>query len=231
MALYGNAFVDTQNGSSDEITELESLNAEIKNMSAFKRFGVYVRFFGLYLLQLFVVLLSVSITRGYLTAILLVASFWSWGTVIKKRYHTDTMMCTMVSVGAFALAAVFTVPFKYSIFSVVISAFAISFGMYRLATHMDATKLYKRFYDDCNKFEIDSCDEATMRQRCSILPVTLSEEKVNMCIDLFVKKLTNKEVAVKYNRAEGTIANKRSQFRKMLMAKIDNNSSVEIVSH
>ncbi|MCL1974534.1 MAG: hypothetical protein FWG61_00055, partial [Firmicutes bacterium] len=139
LSLGSEAFDTSEHLNAEEQKEFDGLMTEYKYYPSWKKARTIILLFAIQILQLFVILGICAIGNKFVVSLVLAPAFLLFSIVIKKRWHSESVVvCTFVSASLFYIAACFTIPLKYSLFAVFLSAFFLVYALYRIAAYTEA---------------------------------------------------------------------------------------------
>lgn len=137
-----------------------------------------------------------------------------------KTFHVDkkvkhaTLKCNIISFIAFFGISRFALPLRYSLFFNICVAAIIAVIIHILVIRNDEYKELFVFKDNITKFNLKTCTHEKLLERCRLKG--FSKEDTEMSIEFFIDKTKIKELAIKYDREEQTLRNKKYKLSKQL---------------
>lgn len=174
------------------------------SMPKAKRAVGFLLLYGFQIAQLLLVLLVCRIGNVSLESALILFAFLTAGIIIKRRWHSESVVvCTMAMILIFYAAARFVAPVNISIIIPIIIGFLICYVAYRVAIYTDEHKSLKDF----RYFDLKSCTEKELAGRMKIVGIPPAD--MDFCMDAFKSELTIEELAEKHHYAVQSVKNKK----------------------
>lgn len=191
----------------------EDLDAikEFQALSKRKRIKTSVLLLAFQVFQLFCVLLVCMIGDRLLEGILILAGFFASGFVIKKRWHSNSLIvCTLSSVLMFYLSSRAILPANISMFMPIVIGLVISYSLYRVAVYTEEHNALK----NPKPFDPTTCNYDVLIERCR--EIGLCESDVEFCTKMFYENMKANDAADYFHYEVQTVRNKKSQLNKRL---------------
>ncbi|MCL2053800.1 MAG: hypothetical protein FWG90_05075 [Oscillospiraceae bacterium] len=137
--------IQTPKLDSEDLAEIEAC----KQLRGFKRIKAISLLLSFQLIQWAIVLLVCSIGDVLIEGLAITVSFVVFGTVIKRKWHSQSVLvCTISSVVIFYTAARFAPSYRYTQLLPVVIALLISYASYRVVVIQDEFERIKKENDD-----------------------------------------------------------------------------------
>jgi hypothetical protein len=114
-------------------TEDTRVLTEFNKIKGFKRLLAWALVMLIQLVQWGLILLACGLSNRLIEGLVITISFIAHGLIIRNRWHSNSLVvCSLLSVALFYLAASATVPFKYTQFLPIVIGLLLLYMLYRV---------------------------------------------------------------------------------------------------
>lgn len=138
----------------------------------------------------------------------------------KQYHHIIPAMCRMITGVVFFFGVSFVLPLPLSLISAIPINYLIGWVGFTKKQADDFEVKYNRLKEKLEKkkeFNVDTCTEAELIERCREL--RFSAENTELCIDLFIRKIKQSDIADKLCIEEKSIQQRKRRFKQKLNKK------------
>jgi hypothetical protein len=135
----------------------------------------------------------------------------------KQYHHIIPSMCRLITSVVFFFGVSFVLPFSLSIFSAIPINYFIAWVGYTKKQCDDYEYKYEQLkaqIEKDHKFSVDNCTKEQLLARCRELG--MSKENTDLAVELFVDKVSRKELAQKHFITEDGIKVKKRRMKEKL---------------
>lgn len=194
-------------------TSRETMRQEIANLNAKGKFIFKLLAMSYYLFQLFVVLLIGFINNTAIEIFLMLVAFFLGRKALGKSWHSKKLsICSLITFTGFYILTKITLPITVSLFSCIALASCFVWLLYEAAIKEEEFNTLK---GSKASFDLKTCTEEQLREHCKLKGV--SESSTEFCVDAFIYKKTNKELANMYNLEIQSVKDKKIRLQKKLI--------------
>lgn len=195
--------------------DLEALN-EFRTLEGWDLAKSVTIILFLQVFQFIVILALTYIGNVFIESLVILFSYIMAGVVIKKKSHFKYLICTSIAGILFYATSKIAPPIEISVFILVIIGMLIAYTMFLVAVHFEEYDKYRIFYNTHNDFDLKTCTVEMLEERCRLCG--MSKEDTELCIKLFIDKITNKEASLICNIEEQSMRNKKRLLKRKLMS-------------
>jgi hypothetical protein len=138
----------------------------------------------------------------------------------KEYHHILHSMCRIITGSVFFFGVSFVLPLAWSLFSAVPINYLIGWVGFTKKQADEYEVKYTKLKAQLEKkkeFNVDTCTEAELIERCREL--RFSAENTELCIDLFIRKIKQSDIADKLCIEEKSIQQRKRRFKQKLNKK------------
>lgn len=209
LVLYSQDIEDP-NHDEEDLRELE----DFAKLVGWKKFISIMVLFGLQSLQWLVILVICAIGNVFWEGLLITASFVIHGIVIKRRWHSNSVLgCTLVGALMFLVAARFSPPSYVTQFVPILLGLLLLYMLYRVSLYTGEYQKIQKYVDELQSFKlVKFCNVDKMREIA--LAKGLSEKETELLEWRYCRAASWSAIEVKFKYPYGS----QSSIRKTLKA-------------
>lgn len=168
-----------------------------------------------------VISIPAIILEKYIEGIVFFLFHWFIREQFPKQYHHIVpAMCRLITSIVFFFGVSFVLPLSLSLVSAIPFCYFISWVGFTKKQADEYEVKYENLKAQLEKnkeFNVDTCTEAELIERCREL--RFSAENTELCIDLFIRKIKQSDIADKLCIEEKSIQQRKRRFKQKLNKK------------
>ena len=185
---------------------------EFNNLIGWRKVSAVVLLFGFQGLQWLLILAVCRIGNVFWEGLIISTSFLVHGIVVKKRWHSDSVLCcTIMGAALFYTTARLGPPLQITQLTPVVLGLLLVFAMYKVAVYTGEYKQLKKYVDELSKFKLTKlCNADTMKEIA--LKKGLTDKEIELLDWRYCKNASWASMEVKFKYPYGS----QSSIRKFL---------------
>lgn len=191
----------------EDLSEINTFN----KLSLHKKAKALILLGMFQLIQMFLVLGVCYIGNVLIEAAFIMFAYLSSIVVIKRRWHSNSILvCTLTTITIFYAASRTVIPVKYSMFIPLIIGMLISYSLYLVAVKSDELEWLRALA----YFDVNSCTKEQLIERCKIVGV--KEKDFDFCVAMFIDKMKAEQAADTFFIEVQSVKNKKGRLARKL---------------